>query len=143
MQKIKIQNTWNDSLKKYDKDEFDLKETDKIIYGQVTISSKVKDKFISMPLRFIAFKSKLTQNAESIIKSGLPFFADFNLTVNEYQTKDGELKKNLQMIINDAYPVEQNEHYEAKANGYQPQSTIGLVPQKQEDIEIIDDEIPF
>lgn len=38
----------------------------------------------------------------------------------------------------------QSQHYQDKANGYQRQSTIGLVKQPDDNLEpIIDDEIPF
>lgn len=37
----------------------------------------------------------------------------------------------------------QNNYYQKKANGYQRESTIGLVRQPVKDIEVEDDEIPF
>lgn len=37
----------------------------------------------------------------------------------------------------------QNSYYQKKANGYQRESTIGLVKQPAKEIEVEDDEIPF
>ena len=40
MQKLKLQNSWDDQSESFDKDKFEIRETDGTISGKVSISSK-------------------------------------------------------------------------------------------------------
>lgn len=142
MQKLRLQNIWNDMLKSFDKQNVDLRESDKVFMGKVQISSKEGDDYVSLPMKFIAFKSKIDQETEFALREskGSIFEADFGISVkllkdkngNKILDKDGKEIKYYQMIINKARFEKKgyDEHNQAKANAYQPQDDL-------------DDEIPF
>lgn len=133
MQKLKLQNKWNDKTKSYDKNSFELNDRDSVITGKVSISSKQKDKFVNKPMPFILFKSKTDAQTQAAVKSGLPFQADFTLGVNEFTDKEGKTVTYHQLIINEARLEKADSHNSTKQNGYQPQ-------QEEEEF---DSEIPF
>ena len=119
MQKLKLQNKWNNDTRQFDKSSFELKESDKTISGKVSITSKQKDKFVSKSLPFILFKSQTNEQTQDAVKSGQPFMANFTLGVNEF---DG--KAYIQMVIKEATlaePAQLSDHHRAKADGFQPQ----------------------
>ena len=71
MQKLKLQNSWDDQSKSFDKDKFEIRETDGTISGKVSISSKKGDKWISKPIPFTAFKSKIDEETKAtLLQSG-------------------------------------------------------------------------
>ena len=130
MQKLKLQNKWNNDTRQFDKSSFELKESDKTISGKVSITSKQKDKFVSKSLPFILFKSQTSEQTQDAVKSGQPFMADFTLGVNEFDGEGGKKVSYIQMVIKEATLAEQqSDHHRAKANGFQPQDDF-------------DDEIP-
>lgn len=131
MQKLKLQNKWNNETKSFERGIFELKETDKTISGKIQISSKQKDKYINKAIPFIMFKSQTDLHSQEAVKSGQTFEAEFGLGVNEFTDKEGKTVTYIQMIIN-AAKIEGREHYEAKANAYQPEQE-----------EFVDDSIPF
>jgi len=71
-------------------------------------------------------------------------YLEGELKYEEYTDKKGEIKKITKIICEkiDIIEAKNNQHQEAKQNGYQP-DTRGLVKPVIEDQEIIDDEIPF
>lgn len=132
MQKLKLQNKWNEAKKCFEKDVFELKETDKSITGKIQISSKQKDKWINKAMPFIVFKSRADESTQNAVKSGKFFEADFVLGVNEFTNQKGETITYLQMIINFAKICDDS----GRGN------VIEAKGEALED-EIFDDEIPF
>lgn len=135
MQKLRLQNKWNEQTNSFDRNSFELKETDGTISGKVSISSKKGDRWISKAIPFVAFKSKLdvdTTNA-LLYSKGEVFEADFNLAIDSFTDK--KTNKEVQyfkIIINKAKSSDMDAHNKAKANGYQSDS-----------MEDTDDTIPF
>ena len=124
MQKLKLQNKWNNDTRQFDKSSFELKESDKTISGKVSITSKQKDKFVSKSLPFILFKSQTNEQTQDAVKSGQPFMADFTLGVNEFDGEGGKKVSYIQMVIKEATlaePAQLSDHHRAKADGFQPQ----------------------
>ncbi len=124
MQKLKIVNIYNKEKKQYERNSFDIKESEKSITGRVElcgIVTKKNDKYIPKILPFIAFKNKINRETErAIIDSrGKLFDAEISLMVESFKNQAGEKIDYIRIVIN-----------EAKANGYQP---------KAEDL----DSIPF
>lgn len=133
MQKLRLQNIWDDVLKSFDKSNFDLRESEKAFTGKVKITSKDGDDFNSLPMKFIAFKSKIDKETEFALREskGHVFEVDYGLTVKVLKDKkgakvldkDGRDIRYFQMIINKAR-FENKDYYaynQAKADGYQPQ----------------------
>ena len=105
MQKLKLQNSWNDQSKSFDKDKFEIRETDGTISGKVSISSKKGDKWISKPMPFTAFKSKIDEETKATLlqSDNQPFQADFNLAVDSFADKvSGKEISYFKIIINQA-----------------------------------------
>lgn len=121
MQKLKLQNTWNKETKSYDRDKFELRETDKVISGKVSISGKKDDKWISKPIPFIAFKSKIEEGTiDALLHSnGKPFEAEFNLIADSFPDKEtGKDISFFKLIINRARCEGIDKHSADKANAY-------------------------
>jgi hypothetical protein len=138
MQKLKLQNSWNDQSKSFDKDKFEIRETDGTISGKVSISSKKGDKWISKPMPFTAFKSKIDEETKATLlqSSNSPFQADFNVAVDSFADKvSGKEISYFKIIINQARGEGMFRHSVDKGNGYAPQSNH--VEEEN------DDEIPF
>lgn len=138
MQKLKLQNTWNNATKSFDKNSFELKESDKTFTGKVLISSKENDKWISKPLPFIAFKSKIDEETQRALKNskGELFNADFDLTVASFDDKETGKKVVYHRLIITKASFEGkivDKHNADKANGYVSNNS---------DL-FMDDEIPF
>ena len=78
------------------------------------------------------------------LNRGSKIYLEGELKYEEYTDKKGEIKKITKIICEkiDIIEAKNNQHQEAKQNGYQP-DTRGLVKPVIEDQEIIDDEIPF
>jgi hypothetical protein len=133
MQKLKLQNIWNKETKSFDKDKFEVRETDGTISGKVSISSKKGDKWISKPIPFVAFKSKIDEETALALfhSAGKPFEAEFNLAVDSFADKEGKEVIFFKIIINRAKGDGISKHSVDKGNAFQPQ---------QEDT---DDMIPF
>lgn len=137
MQKLKLQNAWNREAKSFDKNQFELRETEGTISGKVLISTKKGEKWLSKPLPFTAFKSKIdVDTMDAILYSkGQVFEADCNIVVDSFIDKETNKEVTyLKLIINEARggmakPVDA--HSQAKGNGFQPQP------------DDIDDEIMF
>ena len=125
MQKLKLQNSWDDQSKSFDKDKFEIRETDGTISGKVSISSKKGDKWISKPMPFTAFKSKIDEETKAtLLQSGnSPFQADFNVAVDSFADKvSGKEISYFKIIINQARGEGISQHSIDKGNGYVPQS---------------------
>jgi len=138
MQKLKLQNSWDDQSKSFDKDKFEIRETDGTISGKVSISSKKGDKWISKPMPFTAFKSKIDEETKAtLLQSGnQPFQADFNIAVDSFADKvSGKEISYFKIIINHARGEGISQHSVDKGNGYAQESNH--VKEEQ------DDEIPF
>lgn len=138
MQKLKLQNSWNDQSKSFDKDKFEIRETDGTISGKVSISSKKGDKWISKPMPFTAFKSKIDEETKATLlqSDNQPFQADFNVAVDSFADKvSGKEISYFKIIINQARGEGISQHSVDKSNGYAPQSNY--VEEEN------DDEVPF
>ena len=125
MQKLKLHNSWDDQSKSFDKDKFEIRETDGTISGKVSISSKKGDKWISKPMPFIAFKSKIDEETKATLlqSDNQPFQADFNLAVDSFADKvSGKEISYFKIIINQARGEGMFRHSIDKGNGYAPQS---------------------
>lgn len=125
MQKLRITNTYNKETKQYEKESFDIRESEKIITGKVNISSKKNDKYISKTLPFIAFKSKIDIETERAIldSRGQLFEAEIGLMVDNFQDqKTGKTITYAKVVINKAKFEAVDKHNQAKANGYQPEA---------------------
>lgn len=124
MQKLKLQNPWNKETKSFDKDKFEVRETDGTISGKVSISSKKGDKWISKPIPFTAFKSKINVGTmDALLNSnGQSFEADFNIVVDSFVDKEtGKEVSYFKLIINEAKSEGVSKHVQDKGNGFQPQ----------------------
>lgn len=125
MQKLRITNTYNKETKQYEKESFDIRESEKIITGKVNISNKKNDKYISKTLPFIAFKSKIDIETERAIldSRGQLFEAEIGLMVDNFQDqKTGKTITYAKVVINKAKFEAVDKHNQAKANGYQPEA---------------------
>jgi len=126
MQKLKLQNIWNKETKSFDKDKFTVRETDGTISGKVSISSKKGDKWVSKPIPFVAFKSKIDEETALALlhSAGKPFEAEFNLAVDSFADKEGEEVSYFKIIINRAKGEGISKHSQDKANGFQPDEFV-------------------
>jgi len=134
MQKLKLQNTWNKETKSFDRDQFELRETDGTISGKVQISSKKGDKWLSKPFPFTAFKSKIdSETTDALLNSGgKSFEAEFNIAVDSFVDKDtGKEVIYFKLIINKAKGEGISQHAVDKGNGFVSEA------------EDLTDEIPF
>jgi len=119
MQKLKLQNTWNKETKSFDKDKFEVRETDGTISGKVCISSKKGDKWINKPIPFTAFKSKIDEETGLTLlhSAGKSFEAEFNLAVDSFVDKEGKEVIYFKLIINRAKGDGISKHQVDKSNG--------------------------
>lgn len=131
MQKLKLQNSWNKDTKSFDKEKFELKETEGTISGKVSISSKKNDEWINKVIPFVIFKSRADDlTIRSVMQSGgKTFEADCNIAVDSFIDQSGKEIKYFKLIINQAKLEGIDAHSQAKGNAFQA--------------EIEDDEIPF
>ena len=120
MQKLRLQNKFNKDTNKFERDNFEIKETEKTLTGKINVSSKINDNWVSKAIPFIVFKSKASQETVSAVKSGV-FEADFKLSVNQFTNQKDETITYHHLIINEARLEGQEKHYQDKANGYQPE----------------------
>lgn len=108
MQKLRIQSKWNKETNSFDRNIFELRESDKVISGKVSISSKKGDVYISKALPFVAFKSKIDDETQIALlhSNGELFEADFSLNVDSFAADqdDGSTKevKYIKLVINKA-----------------------------------------
>ena len=133
MQKLRISNTYNKESNQYEKNTFDIRESEKLITGKVSISSKKDNKYILKTLPFVAFKSKIDRETERAIldSRGQLFDAEIGLMVDNFQDQTGKTITYAKVVINKAKFEAIDKHNQAKANGYQPEE------------ELLDDDIPF
>ena len=103
MQKLRLQNTYNKDTNSFDRNNFELRESDKTLSGKVSISSKKDDKYISKTMPFVAFKSQISPETEHALRNskGKTFEANFNLMVDKFEI-DGKETKFFKIIINEA-----------------------------------------
>jgi len=103
MQKLRLQNTYNEDTNSFDKNKFELRESDKTISGKVSISSKKGEVWLSKPLPFIAFKSQIDDETKrALLNSGGQMFeAEFGLMVDSFEA-DGKEVKYIKLVINKA-----------------------------------------
>jgi hypothetical protein len=132
MQKLRISNTYNKESNQYNKNDFDIRESEKSITGKVNISTKKDNKYISKTLPFIAFKSKIDRETERAIldSRGQLFDAEIGLMVDNFQDQTGKTITYVKVVINQARFEAVDKHNQAKANGYQSE-------------DLLDDDIPF
>lgn len=104
MQKLRIQNAWDNSTKSFIKTEFKIKDFGKVIAGTVSVSSKQDDKYISSSIDFVAFKSKISEDTQRALleSKGELFEAEFGLMANHYINKKGDEVKAIKIVINEA-----------------------------------------
>ena len=131
MQKLKLQNIWDDQTKSFLKDQFHLRESDKVISGRVALSSKKEDKWVSKDMPFVAFKSQITDSTRIALtqSNGKLFDAEFTIMVDEFADKEGQVKKYFKVNILNASLLD-------------APSQSNTQPATSEE-EIIDDEINF
>lgn len=103
MQKLRLQNTYNKDTKSFDKNNFELRESDKTLTGKVSISSKKDGGYISKSIPFVAFKSQISSETEYAIRNskGKSFEASFNIAVDKFDV-DGKETKFFRLVINEA-----------------------------------------
>ena len=132
MQKLRISNTYNKESNQYNKNDFDIRESEKSITGKANISTKKDDKYISKSLPFVAFKSKIDRETERAIldSRGQLFDAEIGLMVDNFQDQTEKTITYVKVVINKAKFEAVDKHNQAKANGYQPEN-------------LLDDVIPF
>jgi hypothetical protein len=101
MQKLKLQNIWDNQTKSFLKDQFHLRESDKVISGRVALSNKKDDQWISKDMPFIAFKSQITDSTRIALtqSNGKLFDAEFTIIVDEFTDKEGQVKKYFKVNI--------------------------------------------
>lgn len=130
---VKIQNTYNKETNSYNKEIYDIKETDKAIFGRFGMSKKDEGgNWISGSMGFVAFKKDLddksikaliSHDGELLNISGEPMLG--------ISKKDN--KGFVQFNVKHARPYEKkiDNHSRDKGNGYAPQSND------------IDDDLPY
>ena len=121
MQKLKLQNIWNNESKFFDRDKLEIRETDGAISGKVSISSKKGDKWLSKPMPFTAFKSKISNDTINALlhSGGQAFEADFNIVVDSFTDKEsGKEVSYFKLIINEAKGEGISKHSKDKGNAY-------------------------
>lgn len=153
----KISNRF-DKNQKIIKNEFQIEDKSfnggSITFGRLTYSSskkvnvdnkgsketKFENSYISKP--FACFDSDISHILKQTL--GQTIEIQGNLKIEQYVDNSGKKQTIEKIIITNAQVKmkEDNKHYQAKANGYQPE-TKGLVKPPVEDKEFIDDEIPF
>lgn len=126
MQKLRISNTYNKESNQYNKNDFDIRESEKSITGKANISTKKDNKYISKTLPFIAFKSTIdTETERAILDSrGQLFDAEIGLMVDNFQDQTGKTITYIKVVINKAKFEAIDKHNQAKANGYQPEDML-------------------
>ena len=124
MQKLRISNTYNKESNQYNKNDFDIRESEKSITGKVNISTKKDNKYISKTLPFIAFKSKIDRETERAIldSRGQLFDAEIGLMEDNFQDQTGKTITYVKVVINQARFEAVDKHNQDKANGYQPEA---------------------
>ena len=129
MQKLKLQQVWDDNTKSFSKTQFELRESDKVISGKVAISTNKNNNWISKAIPFVAFKSKIDELTKSALlhSKGRLFDAEFNIVVDEFTDKETQKSiKFFKLIINEArFDDSVDKHNQAKANGYQQEQELG------------------
>tara|TARA_R110000868_G_C10972986_1_gene771113 strand:+ start:11281 stop:11688 length:408 start_codon:yes stop_codon:yes gene_type:complete len=135
MQKVRLQNFYNKDTNSFDKNNFELRESDKSITGKLSISSKKDDKWHSKAIPFIAYKSQIDNETTMALlhSKGQLFEAEINLSVDIFRP-EGEPKYIIffKAIVNKAkFEGEISKHSKAKGDAYV----------KEE--EFLDDEIVF
>jgi len=132
MQKLRIANVYNKENNQYEKNTFEIRESEKIISGKVNISTKKDNKYISKTLPFVAFKSQIDRDTERAIldSRGQLFEAEINLIADNFQDQNDKTINYIKVVINHAKFEAVDKHNEAKANGYQSEN-------------LLDDNIPF
>ena len=135
MQKVRLQNVYNKDTNSFDKNNFELRESDKSITGKLSISSKKGDKWHSKAIPFIAFKSQIDNETTMALlhSKGQLFEAEINFSVDSFRP-EGEPKDIIffRAIVNKAkFEGEISKHSVDKGNGYAPEE------------EFVDDEIDF
>jgi len=132
MQKLRIANVYNKENNQYEKNTFEIRESEKIISGKVNISTKKDNKYISKTLPFVAFKSQIDRDTERAIldSRGQLFEAEINLIADNFQDQNDKTINYIKVVINHVKFEAVDKHNEAKANGYQSE-------------EELQDEIPF
>ena len=130
MQKLRISNTYNKESNQYNKNDFDIRESEKSITGKVNISTKKDNKYISKTLPFIAFKSKIDRETERAIldSRGQLFEAEIGLMVDSFQDQTGKTITYVKIVIN-----------QARFEAVDKQATVN----EYQSEEFISDEIPF
>ena len=120
MQKLRLQNTYNKETNSFDRDKFEVRETDGTISGKVSISTKKGDKWVSKPMPFTAFKSKIDVGTmEALLNSnGKTFEADFNIAADSFTDKEGKEVTYLKLIINEAKGEAIPQHSVDKGNNF-------------------------
>jgi len=130
MQKVRIQNVWDNDSRTFDKNNFELREGEKIITGKISISSKVDGKYISKPISFIAFKGSIDNaTTDALLNSkGQLFDANLNLAVGKFTNDEGKDIVFHKVIINQASFDGVSQHQKDKTNGYQTDEISNEIP---------------
>lgn len=105
MQKLRLQNKYDKDTKRFNKDLFELRESDGTISGKVNVSSKKGEEWVSKSIPFVAFKSQIDEGTtHALLNSrGKTFEAECNLMVDSFV--DQGTKKNViffKLVISEA-----------------------------------------
>lgn len=120
--------------RKYQSSDFDFQRTEKVGWGKLSWSNKVNDKYIYTNKSFTAFG-----DAIDIIENNLNkiFYIKGNIRSEEFEGKDGKIKK-IEKIIIDQATVYENIQPEGESI-----NKIKEFINEDVDISTLDDDIPF
>lgn len=128
----KIQNKFDKNTNNYDRNSYEITETDKTFRGRISLSKKEGETWISSSIAFVVFKNGVDAKTLKILSDyrgeDLNFICEPMLGVNAKEGK-GFVQLNVKSIT--LYQKEVDRHNSSKGNGYAPKS-------RDED-----DEIPF
>ncbi len=125
--KIKIANAYDKETKSFDRNAFDLRESEKVINGRFTMSRKNKaEKWFSASMMFVAFKSTLSR--ESLISllnhDGKSIDVKGELMVEQGNDGKAYFKFNIQEVVGEAI----SKHSVDKGNGYVSDEEDSSIP---------------
>ena len=121
MQKARLQNTWDKENKTFNRDTFELRESDKVISGKISVSSKKDNKWVSKAIPFVAFKSQIdNETTLALLHSrGKLFEVEFELMVDSFSGDDGKEVIYFKAVIRSAkFEGSIDDHSKAKGDAY-------------------------
>ena len=133
----KIQNKYDRETSSYVQGQYEVRNTDKAIFGRLALSKADKsNKWHNLSLSFVAFKNDIDEQTISILLNysgeNLKILGEPEIAVND---KDGKVYNQLKIKEVRVYEKQASRHSQDKGNGYVPQSSA--------EEEVLDDICPF